>query len=386
MGSVTPYETSAGRRYRVRWRTAEHVQREKKGFATKKAADLFLASQNVSMARGDYIDAALSKVTVGERAKPWLSGKATALKPSAYRALEITWRLHVEPRWGSVSLAAIEHSEVQAWVSEIAAKRSATVTLRAYGILAGILDVAVKDRRVTRNAARGVDLPRKVKKSHVYLTHEQVDALAREAGQYATLVRVLAYTGIRWGEASGLRVKHLDMLRRRLQVDENAVKVGTEVIVGTPKSHRVRSVPFPQFLAEALARQCEGKTREQLVFGDGHNHVTTPSWRDGWFVYAKTRSDVPMALTIHDLRHTAASLAIAAGANVKAVQRMLGHASAAMTLDIYGHLFDDDLDAVSAALDDAVRRSVVGDSWAIEGVQRAGDLVEPSVFNRSRAN
>lgn len=355
MGSVTPYETDGGRRYRVRWRTAEHAQREKKGFTTKKAAELFLADKEVSIARGDYIDSALSRVTVAERAEPWLAGKSTALKPSAYRALEITWRLHVEPRWGSVSLFAVEHSAVQAWVAELAAKRSATVTLRAYGILAGILDVAVKDRRVVRNLARGVDLPRKRKKAHVYLTHRQVDALAREAGQYATLVRVLAYTGIRWGEAAGLRVKHLDMLRRRLQVDENAVKVGMEVIVGTPKSHRVRSVPFPAFLAEDLARQCEGKTRDQTVFGDGNNHITTPDWAGGWFVYAKKRSGVPAELTIHDLRHTAASLAIAAGANVKAVQRMLGHASAAMTLDVYGHLFDDDLDAVSAALDAAAR-------------------------------
>lgn len=365
MASVEPYQVGGKQRYRARWRTPEHKSREKGGFTTKEAAKLFLADKVVSMARGDYIDTSLSKVTIGERAGAWLAGKESALKPSAFYALEITWRLHVEPRWGSVALQAVEHSEVQAWVAELAARRSATVTLRAYGILAGILDVAVKDRRVTRNVARDVDLPRKRKKAHVYLTHEQVDALAREAGQYATLVRVLAYTGIRWGEASGLRVKHLDMLRGRLQVDENAVKVGTEVIVGSPKSHRVRSVPFPRFLAESLARQCEGKTREQLVFGDGHNHITTPSWRDGWFVYAKRRSGVPAELTIHDLRHTAASLAIAAGANVKAVQRMLGHASAAMTLDVYGHLFDDDLDAVSAALDEAVRVSSVGDLWAI---------------------
>lgn len=365
MGSVTPYDTGTGRRYRVRWRTPEHAQRERKGFTTKRAAELFLADKELAVARGDYIDASLSKVTIGERAGAWLAGKERSLKPSAFYALEITWRLHVEPRWGNVALSAVQHSEVQAWVTELAGRRSATVTLRAYGILAGILDVAVKDRRVTRNVARDVDLPRKRKKAHVYLTHEQVDALAREAGQYATLVRVLAYTGIRWGEASGLRVKHLDMLRGRLQVDENAVKVGTVVIVGTPKSHKVRSVPFPRFLAEPLARQCEGKTREQLVFGDGHNHITTPTWRDGWFVYAKRRSGVPAELTIHDLRHTAASLAIAAGANVKAVQRMLGHASAAMTLDVYGHLFDDDLDAVSAALDEAVRVSSVGDLWAI---------------------
>lgn len=64
-------------------------------------------------------------------------------------------------------------------------------------------------------------------------------------------------------------------------------------------------------------------------------------------------------MTIHDLRHTAASLAIAAGANVKAVQKMLGHASAAMTLDVYAELFDDDLDAVATRLDQAARAASV---------------------------
>ncbi|WP_166645326.1 tyrosine-type recombinase/integrase [Leifsonia sp. 115AMFTsu3.1] len=84
-------------------------------------------------------------------------------------------------------------------------------------------------------------------------------------------------------------------------------------------------------MAEALAGQREGKTRDHLAFGDGHNQITTPAWRDGWFVCAKKGSEVTAALTIHNLRQTAASLSIAAGANVKAVQCLLGHASAAMT-------------------------------------------------------
>ena len=59
--------------------------------------------------------------------------------------------------------------------------------------------------------------------------------------------------------------------------------------------------------------------------------------------------------TLHDLRHTATSLAVSAGANVKAVQRMLGHAKASMTLDVYADLFDDDLDTVADRLDAAIR-------------------------------
>ncbi|WP_246528063.1 tyrosine-type recombinase/integrase [Pseudarthrobacter albicanus] len=78
----------------------------------------------------------------------------------------------------------------------------------------------------------------------------------------------------------------------------------------------------------------------------------------GWFAGAAKRSRVPR-VTPHDLRHTAASFAVSAGANVKAVQRMLGHSSAAMTLDIYADLFDDDLDRVADALDQAVSQAGV---------------------------
>ena len=86
------------------------------------------------------------------------------------------------------------------------------------------------------------------------------------------------------------------------------------------------------------------------------NHLRPPRSGNGWLERAVTAAGIPR-VTAHDLRHTAASLAVSAGANVKAVQRMLGHASAAMTLDVYAGLFDDDLDAVAAAMDTARARS-----------------------------
>jgi integrase len=256
-------------------------------------------------------------------------------------------------------LGEIRHSEVQVWVSELSKKKkkkkSATVVIRAYGVLAGIIDIAVKDRRIPSNPARGANLPRKTGEDRHYLNHVQVQVLADESRANSTLVLFLAYTGLRWGEAVGLRVHSVDMVRRRVLVRANAVNVRGTIIPGTPKSHQARSVPFPAFLAELLASQCEGKTRDQLVFGDGVEFTPTPTQGDGWFAGARKRAveidpNFPASLTLHDLRHTAASLAISAGANVKAVQRMLGHASAAMTLDTYADLFDDDLDAVASAL------------------------------------
>lgn len=122
---------------------------------------------------------------------------------------------------------------------------------------------------------------------------------------------------------------------------------------GTPKSHEARSVPFPALLSERLAHECEGKGPDDLLFpgGDG-GFIHAPNTTTGsqsWWLTALREEEVDR-MTLHDLRRTAASLAISAGANVKAVQRMLGHASAAMTLDVYADLFDDDLDAVADRL------------------------------------
>ncbi|GAA4176340.1 tyrosine-type recombinase/integrase [Gryllotalpicola koreensis] len=351
MSTIKAYETAAGKRYRVRYRKPDGSQTDKRGFRTKRDAELFAATVEVKKARGEYVDPSLGRVTVAERSKSWLSAKKARAKASYYRTLEIAWHTHVEERWGGIRLVDIEFSDVQDWVSELAEKRSATVVIRAHGILAGILDTAVRDRRLARNEARGVVLPRKRKKKHVYLSHLQVEQLAAESREKATLVRVLAYTGVRWGEATALRVSDVDFGRRRLYVHENAVRVGPKTVVDDTKGGKARWVPFAPFLEFGLRAAAKGKRADELLFGDGENYLKTPDYRDGWYAGAKKRAGLPESLTIHDLRHSAASFAVAAGANVKALQRMLGHESAAMTLDVYADLFDDDLDKVADALE-----------------------------------
>jgi integrase len=140
---------------------------------------------------------------------------------------------------------------------------------RAYGVLAGILDDAVKSRRLAANPSRGVEnLPHKTGKRRVYLTVEDVARLAAESGQHRALVLTLAYTGIRWGEAVALRVRDVQFLRRRLSVHDNAVQIGARHELGRTKSRTERSVPVPQFVLDQLAVQCEGRGLDDLVFGD----------------------------------------------------------------------------------------------------------------------
>lgn len=366
MGSITPYKTTEGRRYRVRFRTPDNRQTDKRGFKTRRDAELFLASVEIAKARGEFINPADARVTVAMLGVDWLIARKTVIKPSSYYSLESAWRLHVLPRWGAWKISAVRHSDVQAWVSEMAATRSATTVVRAYGILAGIFDAAVRDRRLGANPIRDMALPRKNPKRKAYLSHDQVNLLAARSGQ-PTLVYFLAYTGLRWGEASALRVRDLDPVRNRVLVSENAVMVSGTIHIGTPKSHHARSVPVPPFLTRELRGIARLRRPDEYLFGDGSAPMRLPNSQTGWFAAAVKRTmhedrSFPY-VSPHDLRHTAASLAISAGANVKAVQRMLGHASAAMTLDTYSDLFDDDLDAVSEALDRARSQSMGSAPW-----------------------
>lgn len=212
--------------------------------------------------------------------------------------------------------------------------------------------------------------PKKKRKAKPYLTHAQVERLAATS-KYPDFVRFLAYTGLRWGEVTGLKIRHVDRQRRCFWVNENAVRVNGHVQLGTPKPEKFRTVPYPAFLDDAIARACKGKSAEELLWpAQLGGYLSQGNSMSGWFAAAVKRiraedqraadearargEEVPPVMprvTPHDLRHTAASLAISAGANVKVVQRMLGHASATMTLDTYAELFEDDLHEVAEALD-----------------------------------
>lgn len=202
-----------------------------------------------------------------------------------------------------------------------------------------------------------VRLPRVLRQEQNFLTHGQVARLVAAAGPFGLHVRFLAYTGLRWGEFAALRVKHFDLIRRRVIISESASEVQGVMAFGPTKTHQRRTVVLPRMLVDALAQQVEGKGEDDLVFpAPGGGVLRNSNFRHRVLTPAARAAGLD-GLSPHDLRHTAASLAIAAGANVKVVQQMLGHASAAMTLDVYAGLFGDDLDAVADSLDAAARRS-----------------------------
>ena len=181
---------------------------------------------------------------------------------------------------------------------------------------------------------------------------------------YRLVVLFLAYTGLRWGEMAALRVGRVDFLRRRVLVAESVTPVKGVMIFGPTKGHERREVPVPGFLVEELARHAEGHDTDDLFFTGGRGAtMRSQTFQRAALTEAAKRLGVP-GFHPHELRHTAASLAIASGADVKVVQQMLGHKSATMTLDLYGHLFGDRLDVVADAMD-AARTSALADVYPL---------------------
>ncbi|MEV8266223.1 tyrosine-type recombinase/integrase [Microbacterium sp. NPDC076911] len=388
MGSITSYEISAGRRYRARWRNDRQLQVEKKGFRTKREAELYLANIGVSMSKGSYTDPGEARITVGALGVDWLRNKKPAIKPSSYHSLDVAWRVYVFPRWGNTRIGDIRPSMVEQWIREISEgsaitnrtkskgvvgrPRSASIVYRNLGVLAGILDTAVRDGRLPRNPARGAqNLPPKISdKPRRYLTNSEVIRFAGATTNdtHKMIVLILSYCGLRWSEAIGMHVRDINFPRRRILVSRAAVEVDGKIVVGVPKNWERRLVPFPAFLEDPLKRLIRGKGPEDLVICDAEGkHLRRPNTMAGlnsWFAKALEAADIDR-LTPHDLRHTAASLAISSGANVKAVQRMLGHKSAAMTLDTYADLFDDDLDDVAGRMNQGGLDANVGRLWPV---------------------
>lgn len=253
-----------------------------------------------------------------------------------FRTYDSAWRNHVEPRWGETKISDVKFTDVQAWVTGLAGRLSASMVANTYSVLARILDDAVRDRLIPANPARGVRLPKRTKGKNVYLTADQLAQLADECGRYRSLILLLGTVGLRWGEASALRVSDIDFLRRRITLHENAVTIGSTTHVGTLKSGENRTVVLPTPVAEALAKSCEGKDHEELIWpsrtGD---YLGPPSSHDSWLSGAVKRciadanrqraaerkahpkrdpiTPVFPRVTAHALRHTAASVRFVSG-------------------------------------------------------------------------
>lgn len=370
MGSIAPYDTAAGKRYRVRYRKPDRSQTDKRGFRTKREAELFLASVEIAKNTGRYIDPSRARVTVGEWVNIWVSSRSD-LRTSTLDRVQGAIRNHIVPQLGNVPLGDLERLDLQRWAGKLSVTQGPASVRKIVNVLSGALQLAVDDGRLPTNPAQRLKLPKLSKTQKRFLSHEQVAALAatvetKSAGHgYGLLVLVLAYCGLRWGELAGLRVRDFDVARERLHIRTTMVEVNGYIEESTPKDYEERFIPIPSFISEQLALHVAEKIPGDLVFvgARGGGVLRNRIFRRGWFDAAAAEIGLP-GLTPHEMRHTCASLAVSAGANVKALQRMLGHSSAKETLDTYSDLFDADLNSVARALNEVVAQLNVGKVWA----------------------
>ncbi|GAA0443659.1 tyrosine-type recombinase/integrase [Streptomyces olivaceiscleroticus] len=341
-------------RYRVRWYGPDGMPKMKT-VMRKVDAEAERTKVESRLADGSYRDPAAARVKFADTASAWLDAQVH-LKRSTRNRYQGILDVHVLPRWGTTPLERIRYDDVALWLSDLLSgeatggrKLGARSVRKAYVVLSRVLAFAVSSRRLAFNPAAGVPLPKAAPADHVYLDDVQVDSLANAAGAYRVFILMLAYTGLRWGEASALKVGRVDLDAGRANIVEAYVEDNGKLYLDTPKNHERRSVPLPRFLIQELRGHVENRGPEELLFSapqDGP--LRARNFRQRIFAPAVAEAGLAhLKLTPHKLRHTAASLAIASGADVNVVQTMLGHKSATLTLDVYGHLFPDRLDEVS---------------------------------------
>ena len=369
-----------GKRWRARWVDDQGRERTA-SFATKTEAEQHIEAIGSSLHRGEYVDPRSGAQTFGVLARRFTAGRVVKQKTASGERSLLDSR--ILPRWENVQLAHIVESEIRTWLADMQREVSSSRARQAFILYRQILDLAVADRALAKNPAKGVKAPRaKTSRDAVFLTVEQVhevaDAMTRPSD--ATLARFLAFTGLRWGEAVAVTVDALDFTRHIVHVRRTYSEDGGKIITGVPKDHAARWVPFPPGLDEDLQALVKGRPGAADVFqtpgggvlrsGNWTSRVLRPAVltvnapADGETPEEREARGglIPPGLRIHDLRHTAASVAISAGANVKALQRMLGHESATMTLDVYASLMDDDLRDLGTSINSAAYPLRTGDA------------------------
>lgn len=337
--------------WRARFRAPDGRERSK-SFRRKVDAERWLRDQEGRADRGLWLDPDAGKVALADYAESWLAGRQ--IKPKSVATYRSLLNSRILPEFGEWQLRQISPDAVREWVAGMVDEGlSAARVSAARAVLSSILETAVDDGVLGRNAAANVKTPSKQPRRQRFLTPDQVEKLARACESHQDgaggFVTFLAWSGLRWGEATALRWGDVDLSKRRVKVHRAVSEVNGELIEGTPKTHEHRTVIVPRHALPVATDDC---TPADLVF-------TAP--RGGYLRSAHFRSRVWLPavtecglgdLMVHDLRDTAASLAISSGASIKAVQRMLGHKSAAMTLDVYGGLYDEDLEVLADRLEE----------------------------------
>jgi integrase len=247
---------------------------------------------------------------------------------------------------------------VEQFVADLSLELSPSRVRQVYNVLSGSPKAAVRNERLKSNPAEGVKLPRQTKREMQFLDPQEVESLASEIGdEHSALVYLLAYGGLRIGEARALRRSRVNLMRGTIDVKESVTHRGGRFVFGPPKNGKERVVTIPKFLTVLLEQHMNTYANTEpdaFVFpGADGGPMKLPNFRRNRWTPALRRSDLNESLRIHDMRHTTASLLINRGLHPKIVQEHLGHSSISITFDRYGHLYETYKQRLADALDAA---------------------------------
>ncbi len=383
MADIQKRTTAGGTKWDVRYRDESRRQR-KRTFDRKADAQRFANSVETDLVRGEWIDPNRGRELFGDWAEAWLATTANR-KPKTRESYESIVNKHLRPRFGRAPIAAIDYPTVLAYVAELRDAGTAPKTVRNIrDVMRMIFKLAVRSGALKSNPVEDVPVGQTQRAEMVFLEPEQIMDLAREVAkpppryrrgerrvdgypEYGLLVRFAAFTGLRAGELVGLRVKDVQLVRRRVHVYQSASEAYGELQIVATKTYERRSVPIPKSLIDDLALQVAERGQDDFVWQSPQGGPFRYSnWMKRHFKPAVERSSAPDATRFHDLRHTYAALLIAQGAHPRAIMERMGHSTITVTLDNYGHLFPKLDEALDDALDGVYQVSSVGASTAID--------------------
>lgn len=345
----------------VRYRDSTGKQFQKT-FELKKDAEDYEREQRRAIARGTWTNPNGGKIKLSEVFNEYFATKSE-LTPKSKEAIQSLWKHHVEREFGNTPIASITMRQVTKWatdavVGDKAYTSSGRIT-KAQVQLCAILDFAVDHGLLAKNPCRKsngriskIALPKTDRTRPIMaLTPDELNRLADACGQFKTLVLLAGMTGLRWAELIGLQVQDISEGSKFIQVTRSLSEVNGNFHPGGTKTGQTRVVYLPEMLQSRIHVLTVGKKAEDLIFTNSAGKpISLSNFSKRILQPAIVASEIPR-ITPHDLRHTAASIAIASGANVLSVANMLGHSNPAITLKRYGHLFSKDQEILAEVLD-----------------------------------
>lgn len=338
--------------------TGKQIQKSIYGKTQKEVREKMQAAA-VALNNDEYFEP--SRMTVGRWLDIWLSeycGDKKYLTQKHYRA---QCEAHIKPCLGAVKLAELTAPQIQAFYNRLGNDLAPKSIRNIHGILTKALSVAVDVEYLRLNPAERVTLPRVEKKEIHPLDDAQVAAFYKAAGEdeYCYLLRLIPFTGLREGEALGLTWDCVDFEAGALKINKQLVKrpiADGGFTLAETKNSKTRIIKPAPAVMQLLKDRQRQQIEQRLQAGELWQGWQSEKERKTALVFTTAAGGNLSPQTVynhckkvlqkigagdrcvHDLRHTYAVLSLQNGDDVKTVQGNLGHATAAFTLDVYGHV------------------------------------------------